>query len=97
MVLDFDTDALFGNPTYQIHSPLHREINSKDIKVLKKYCKSRYEYLVEHKFSERMQDLKLNWDQTKAGSLDKDFQRACHQALKKCKKKPNIAYVKEIS
>ena len=24
MVLDFDTDALFGNPTYQIHSPLHR-------------------------------------------------------------------------
>ena len=97
MVLDFDADALFGNPTYNLFTPLQREINSKDTDVVQKYCTSRFEYLNDHKFGERLRQVQQNWDPVAAEALDKDFQRACIQASASCKKKPNIAYVRQIS
>lgn len=97
MVIDFDSDKLFGNPTYNIFTPLQREINSKDIDNVQKYCKARLEYLMDHNFDSRLQAVIGNWDKEKAESLDNDFQRACIHAASICKKKPNMAYIREIS
>ena len=97
MVIDFDSDRLFGNPTYNIFSPVQRNIDSKDTKTLKKYCKARYQYLVEHNLDERLTNIKQQWDPSAAEALDQDFQRACSHASSICKKKPNISYVRVIS
>jgi hypothetical protein len=51
---------------------------------------------VDHKIERRLEALELRWDATLAEQLDQDFQRACHHAAKKCKKKPNIVYVKKL-
>jgi hypothetical protein len=41
--------------------------------------------------------LQENWNPALAEQLDADHQRACKSAASKCKKKPNIAYVKTIA
>ena len=70
MVIDFDSDRLFGNPTYNIFSPVQRNIDSKDTKTLKKYCEARYQYLVEHNLDERLTNIKKQWDPSVAEALD---------------------------
>jgi len=43
IVSDFDSDKLFRNLTYSLHSPAHREFSSKDKGYNQKYINWRYE------------------------------------------------------
>ena len=49
MLLDFDSDKLFGNPTYNIANLTQLEFISKDTSAVQQYIKARYEYLIDHK------------------------------------------------
>jgi hypothetical protein len=96
MILDFDEIKLFGNPTYNLGTPPSREFSSKDKSANHTYIEHRHQYCVDHHIERRLEALELRWDATLAEKLDQDFQRACHHAAKKCKKKPNIVYVKKL-
>ena len=96
ILIDFDAVRLFGNPTYNIVSPMRRELNSKDRKAVKEYIEERYKYLVDHKFGERLTKVQSRWDANDTEGLDRDYQRVCKYGGK-CQKKPNIAFVKKIA
>lgn len=97
LLIDFDTEKLFGNPTYDILNPLRREFNSKDKTLAKQYIEERFQYLTDHKFGERLQYLSNHFDSMEAESLDRDHQRACKHGAKKCQKKPNIAFGQKLA
>jgi len=61
------------------------------------YIQHRIQYLVQHGFAERLQNLNSNWNPEVAEELDGDFQRARKLASKQCKRKPNIALTAQLS
>lgn len=70
MLIDFDLLKLFGNPTYNIANPIQREFNSKDTSAVQTYINAQYDYLVEHKWPERLAALKANWNVADAEAVD---------------------------
>lgn len=96
MILEFDDQKLFGNPTYHLDTLLLNESFLNDKSSNRVYIENRFEYLDSHNTEQRLQALKNNWDPEAAERLDVDFKRACKHAAKQCKKKPNIAHVKKL-
>jgi hypothetical protein len=97
MVLDFDSLILFGNSTSKLSSPVHRLVKSKDHNTVSTYIATKHQYLVEHKFNLRLQQLQTQWDPQVAEQLDRDWLRASFHAAWQCKKKPNIEFVQQIA
>ena len=97
MILDFNSDLLFGNTT-QCLAPLPvREFTIKDRKAVCDYVQAKHRYLQEHKYAERLAKAKRYWSPRIQERLDTDFQRASIFAAKQCTKKPNIAYSNELA
>ena len=85
MLIDLDSDMLFGIPTYNIIYPLQREFTSKDKSLIQKYIGDRFEYLTDHRFGGRLNELKQNLKAHKAEALDRDSQQACKHGAKSVK------------
>ena len=97
LLINFDANQLFGNTTHDIINPLRREFRSTDKKAVQLYIEDRYKFLHDHKFAERIEKLKNNWNPDLAESLDRDHIRACKQAANKAKRKPNIAFTRKLA
>lgn len=97
MIIDFNSNKLFGNSTHDIINPMRREFTSTDRKAVQKYINNRFSYLHDHNFAERLQTLNNNWDPELAKALDRDHQQACDHAAKKAKRKPNIAFIQKLA
>ena len=97
MILDFDENALFGNPTYHIDTPSGREFSCKDIKANRIFIEHRHEYMTSHNYGARNEKLQLEWSPELAEQMDRDQFRACKFAAKKCKKKPNVAFINKLA
>ena len=97
MILDFDENKLFGNPTYNLDVPSQREFSSKDKASNRVYIENRFKYCNDHHFEKRLEALKDKWDTAGAEKLDLDCQRACKHAAKQSQKKPNMVYVKKLA
>lgn len=97
MLVDLDSDKVFGNLTYQIANPMQRNFQSKDKSAVQIYLKACFKYLQEHNFQTRLDSLMENWTTDLAEDLHCNMQRSCQYARKKCIKKPNMAYVKRLS
>lgn len=97
IIIDFAEHELFGNPTYNMHTPAQREFNAKDSSSTRKYIQARFEYLQAHKFEQCLQQAESNTHLENAEVLDHKFQRASTHAAKVCIRKPNIAYVQQIA
>jgi hypothetical protein len=93
--IDFNTMALFGNPTYQLASPSSRHISSKDLPNRKTYIEARYAYCVHHKLFSRINDLlsqPFNSDNSishpntihQIESIDRDWVRSAIHAEQMC-------------
>ena len=74
MVVDFNTNLLFGNPTTILATPAQREFSSKDAGSNRKYIQARHEYLTQHQFPPQLAQLQEAWDPDLAEQLDRDFQ-----------------------
>ena len=70
MVIDFDTNLLFGNPTTILATPAQREFSSKDTASNWKYIQVCHEYLTQHQFAPRLAQLQEAWDPDLAEQLD---------------------------
>jgi hypothetical protein len=97
MVLDIDVVSLLGTPTYQLGMPNTRQLHNTDCSSVRKYLLGKYKYLVDHKFQARLDKLEQHWDPIAAEKLDKDWSTASHHAESLCVKKPNYAYVHQLS
>jgi hypothetical protein len=97
MFLELHAPTLFGNQTYNISVPSTRDVRSTDRKSVVRYITHKYQYLINHKFAQRIEQLKDSWDPTLAEQLDRDWQRASQHAAQKCTKKPNIAFVRRLA
>ena len=97
IIIDFHTHILFGNKTSDLGSAATREFNSKDKAAVAQYIAARFKYLEDHHFERRIKQCKDHWNETLAESLDADFKRAAFHAANKCKKKPNLTFVRLIS
>ena len=85
MVVDFDSNLLFGNPT------------SKDAGSNRKYIQARHEYLIQHQFAPRLAHLQEAWDPNLAEQLDRDFQCAASSATKSIRCKLNAPYITKLA
>ena len=97
IILDFNSDKLFGNPTYNLHNQAQREFSSKEGASNRIFIQNKTQYLLQHKFNERLEKLRAQWDPELAEGLDNDYQRSSTSAAKKCKKKPNVAFVRKLA
>ena len=97
MVIDFDTNLLFGNPTATLVTPAQREFSSKDAGSNQKYIQARHEYLTQHHFASRLAQLPEVWDPELAEQLDRDFQRASSSTAKSVQCKPDNPYVTKLA
>ena len=98
IILDFDSQMLFGNESQGLASLPEREFTIKDKKAVREYIKAKHRYLTEHNFQHRLATAKTSWCEASQERLDADFQRAGFHAAKTCTKKPrDIAFVSELS
>ena len=74
MVVDFNTNLLFGNPTAILATPAQWEFSSKDAGSNQKYIQAQHAYLTQHQFTPRLAQLQEAWDPNLAEQLDRDFQ-----------------------
>ena len=82
MVVDFDTNLLFGNPTTTLATPAQHEFSSKDAGSNRKYIQTKHKYLTHHHFASRLAHLQEAWDPELAEQLDRDFQHASTSTAK---------------
>ena len=82
MVVDFDTNLLFGNPTTTLVTLAQREFSSKDAGSNWKYIQNKHKYLTQHHFASRLAQLQDVWDPAFAEQLDRDFQHASSSTAK---------------
>ena len=97
MVVNFDTNLLFGNPTTTLTTPAQREFSSKDAGSNLKYIQNKHKYLTQHHFALRLAQLQEVWNPNLAEQLDRDFQRASFSAAKSVQRKPNAPYVTKLA
>ena len=96
MIIDFQTDALFGTAHPSLTSPSLRHIQSKNKSSNKTYIETKYDYLQNHRFSQRLNAVYEDWDPEEAERLDRDWMRASKTASSACKPKPNAAFSKHL-
>ena len=82
MVVDFNTNLLFGNPTTTFTTPAQREFSSKDAGSNRKYIQNKHKYLTQHHFASCLAQLQEVWDPDLSEQLDRDFQRGSSSAAK---------------
>ena len=82
MVIDFDTNLLFGNLTATLATPAQQEFSSNDAGSNRKYIQARHEYLTQHHFASCLAQLHEVWDHKLAEKLDQDFQQASSSEAK---------------
>ena len=82
MVVDFDTNLLFGNPTTTLATLAQREFSSKDAGSNWKYIQNKHKYLTQHHFASCLAQLQDVWDPDLAEQLDRDFQHASSSTAK---------------
>jgi hypothetical protein len=97
MILDFNETRLFGNPNYRIQNAAQREFSCKDGASNRIFIQNKMQYLVQHNYKTRMEELARCWDPELAESCDRDFQRSSDFGAKKCKKKPNVAFIRKLA
>lgn len=97
IILDFNTNHLFGRPHFKLFKWNEREFKSNDTTAVKTYIESKHAYLSDHNFNSRLQHLATQWDTTTAESLDRDFQWASSHAANQCRRTPNLEYTKKIA
>lgn len=97
MAIDFDIIQLFGNPTHVLAPLASREFTSKDPKSVRTYLEAKHDYLQSHSFAARLKLQEEHFCPLRAESLDRDFQRASSFAARKCRRKPNIPFVRKIA
>ena len=97
MVVNFDTNLLFGNPTTTLVTLAQREFSSKDAGSNQKYIQTKHKYLTQHNFASRLAHLQEAWDPDLAEQLDRDFQRASSSAAKSGRRKPKAPYVTKLA
>ena len=62
MVVYFDTNLLFGNPTTTLVTAAQREFSSKDAGSNRKYIQNKQKYLTQHHFASCLAQLEEVWD-----------------------------------
>ena len=82
MVVDFDTNLLFGNHTTTLVTLAQREFSSKDAGSNRKYIQNKHKYLTQHHFTSRLAHFQDVWDPNLAEQLDRDFQCTSSSAAK---------------
>jgi hypothetical protein len=102
LYIDFDTLALFGNPTYNIASPASRSLIATDVGNRETYIRAKYNYLDQHNFHQRLQAALARipgdtTDHSLMEALDRDWLRASLHGEKMCKSRPPTAYSVEIA
>ena len=97
MVIDFNTNRLFGNPTTTLATPAQREFSSKDAGSNRKYIPTNHKYLTHHHFASCLAHLQEAWNPDLAEQLDRVFQRASTSAAKSVQRKPNAPYITKLA
>ena len=97
MVFDFSTTLLFGTHTPTIQTPTTQGFSSKDWKAVCKYILTKHKYLTDHNCHTKLHNTEENWNPVEAVALDRDFQWSSNNALKQCRSKPNLDYIKQIA
>ena len=98
IMIDFDTDKLFGNRTQPLGPISSRDFTSQDKSSNRKYIQAKHQYCTDHNVGQRLAALKERWDSDEAEKLDRDWQRAGEFAAKQCSKKPrSVPYVAELA
>ena len=82
MVVDFNTNLLFGNPTTTLATLAQQEFLSKDADSNRKYIQNKHKYLTQHHFASRLAHLQEVLDTDLAEQLDRDFQCVSSSAAK---------------
>ena len=89
MYVDLDTEALFTQPPCDLAPAATRDFVTTSPGVVEKYVQAKMQYLIAHRFFDRLADLEHlavpNHDL--AESLDRDFERASVHAARICSKK----------
>jgi hypothetical protein len=85
--VDFDIPMLFGNKLQRLAAQPFSDIRGKDAKCVTKYVEVKDDYLHEHKFYGRIQQLNdlISEDTPMAERLDRDWHRASMTAGKKAR------------
>ena len=97
MVVDFDTNLLFGNPTTTPAMLAQREFSSKDAGSNRKYIQRKHEYLTQYHFESHLAHLQEAWDPDLAEELDRDFECASCSAAKSVRCKPKAPYITKLA
>jgi hypothetical protein len=97
--VDLDNAVLFGNQTAILQSPHHRGLTSKSFKHRKTYIASRWKYLNDHKWFERLRAAlqREEVSSTTLEALDRDWTTSTLAAEKKCQSYPAGPYSQEIA
>jgi exonuclease III len=97
IVIDFNIISLLGTPTYQLSTPILRNLVSNNRASIRKFLVGKTKYLEDHHFSARLQRLEQVWDPELAEKLDRDWIKASLYAENLCTKPPNYAYVQQLA
>ena len=97
IVVDFDTNLLFCNPTTTLTTPAQREFSCKDAGSNRKYIQNKHKYLTQHHCASRLAQLQDVWDPDLAEQLERDFQHASSSTAKSVRRKPNAPYVTKLA
>ena len=99
MYVDFHTASLFGNETPPLAKPAARGVHSRSDRSRTQYIRSKYKYLEDHNWFDRLRDLRSSAepDPRQAEKLDRDWVRASLHAEKQCKKYPSTPYSRTIA
>jgi hypothetical protein len=96
--MDFDNSILFGNATPTLESPPSRTLFSKSTKQRTTYVNSRWLYLVQHNWFERLRQAMSSTSVSAVflEALDRDWTRSALAAEQKCQGFPPGPYVHEL-
>jgi exonuclease III len=96
--MDFDTEALFGNITPPLATPASRVLNSRNQKNRITYIKSKYAFLKDRRWFERLTELMKDstFDQDAIEKLDRDWVRASKHGEKQCTKFNPLPYCQQL-
>jgi len=90
LFMDFDTNHLFGNPTYKLDNPALRQLVSKHPMNCAVYVYERYKYMDQHRMFSRLEELIAEDDDEgssefpRAEQWDRDWVRSAVHAESEC-------------
>ena len=65
---------LIQKPTHQLHTAAMKGFKSTDKKSVQLYISAKYQYLLDHKYEQRLQALQTSWNPNNTEDLDCNFQ-----------------------